>query len=232
MTTFEKLINRGLEYFGKFYGNYIGIVMNNLDPDGRGRIQVIVPKISVTMPLQNFAIPKGLYNGKDHSLEILPSKGDNVIIEFVGGSILNPVWSFGPYLSKDEDTDKPQVPIKPGVFKFKTPKGYEVTLNENEGTYRFHMAEEKTGLDIYFDSGSNTYNITVTGKKECSIDVNGDSGIITINGGDNEGMVNVDAIRKFSEAVQQDLMSLGSGTQVSKWMAESIETLEDKNLRH
>lgn len=232
MTSFEKLINRGLEYLGKFYGNYVGIVVNNLDPDGRGRIQVIVPKISTSMPLQNLAIPKGLYNGKSHSMEILPSNGDNVIVEFIGGNILNPVWSFGPYLSKDNDTDKPQTKIKPGVFRFKTEKGYEVVLDENNGTYSFQMPIKNGGLDIYFDGASNTYNITTKGKEECSIDINGDSGIITINGGDNQGMVNVDAIRKLAEAIQQDLVSVGSGTNTSKWMTESIETLEDKNLRH
>jgi len=33
----------------KYYGNYIGIVIQNNDPDKRGRCKIYVPHVSVTL---------------------------------------------------------------------------------------------------------------------------------------------------------------------------------------
>lgn len=42
---FENLLIYGLEYFRKFYGVYRGFVVDNKDPEQRGRIKVFVPEV-------------------------------------------------------------------------------------------------------------------------------------------------------------------------------------------
>lgn len=257
LNVFEKMMYEGLERFGKYYANYIGVVTENHDPDGRGRIQVSVPKISNSKPLVSLAIPKGLWMGHNHSLELLPRIGDNVIIEFIGGSILFPIWSFGPYLAKDSDTDSPQTTIDPEVIRFKTPSGYEilikeitnnkpssiiqlttpkkyyVSLDDTEDTYEFSMqGEDGKGLDIYFDKSSGLYNITSTKDKECSITLNGNSGEVIVNDGANGGAINIKRLRSLIDAIQADLIMAGSGTKVTDWMTNESDELEDKNFIH
>lgn len=257
LNIFESLLYEGLERFGKYYANYVGIVTENHDPDGRGRIQVSVPKISNSRPLDNLAIPKGLYNGHDHSLEILPRVGDNVIVEFIGGSVLFPIWSFGPYLSTDHNTDKPQSMIDPEVIRLKTPAGYEIlikeisknkpsniiqlntpngyyiSLDDTNHTYEFCMQDEDgKGVDIYYDMDSGLYNITSTKDKECSITLNGNSGEVIVNDGANGGAINIKQLRSLIDAIQADLIMAGSGTKVTDWMTNESDKLEDKNFIH
>lgn len=63
------------------------------------------------------------------------------------------------------------------------------------------------------------------------IEVTGDS--ITINGGQNKGLVNVESVRSLVEALMKDLLIAGSGSNLSQWMATDMATaLEDKKVTH
>lgn len=57
--------------------------------------------------------------------------------------------------------------------------------------------------------------------------------IIRLNGGENEGVVNARAIRSLAQALLQDLLILGSGTNLSKWMgSDMVNELTDKKFTH
>lgn len=253
----EQALYFGLERYGKFYGNYVGIVSDNKDPKGRGRLKLTVPKITINRTLQNLAVPKGLYMGEGHSMEILPMIGDKVWVEFIGGDLMFPIWSFGPNLSLKDEDGNPTQPIDPEIIRFKTNKGYEILINEKSGdkpssfiqittpkkftiklddqneTYEFSMVgEDKKGLDIIFDKSNPFYNISVKGDKEVSLSMDGKSGEVTINGGSNGGSVNIQAIRSLIDAIQKDLSQVGSGTNLGAWLGTGGLKLEDKNLLH
>ena len=56
--------------------------------------------------------------------------------------------------------------------------------------------------------------------------------LITLNGGKNRGIMNISQIDSLVEALSQDLMALGGGGQISKWMASEWPKLEDKKVIH
>lgn len=57
--------------------------------------------------------------------------------------------------------------------------------------------------------------------------------IIRLNGGENEGVVNARAVRSLAQALLQDLLILGSGTNLSKWMgSDMVNELTDKKFTH
>lgn len=57
--------------------------------------------------------------------------------------------------------------------------------------------------------------------------------IIRLNGGSNEGVVNARAIRSMAQALLQDLLILGSGTNISQWMGgDMVNELTDDKFTH
>lgn len=85
----------------KYYGLYQGVVTNTKDPEKRGRIKVICPKVlgdkvesAWCDPLVNVAYD----NGGDFCI---PDKDEAVWLQFIEGDANKPVW-LGGWWSKDK----------------------------------------------------------------------------------------------------------------------------------
>lgn len=78
----------------KFYGKYRGTVINNIDPEMRGRIQAIVPAVSNVIPT-SWAMPCVPIAGKQEGIYLVPQIGAGVWIEFEAGDPDKPVWVGG-----------------------------------------------------------------------------------------------------------------------------------------
>lgn len=77
-----------------YYGKYAGTVVNNIDPDVKGRIQVTVPGVlafapsSWADPCVPLAGPPGLAMG----VFLVPPVGAGVWVEFAQGDPERPIW--------------------------------------------------------------------------------------------------------------------------------------------
>ena len=76
----------------KRFGKHRGKVFNNLDPMGRGRLQVSVPAVYGENTL-NWALPCTPYAGSQEGFHMIPPIGANVWVEFEGGDIDFPIWA-------------------------------------------------------------------------------------------------------------------------------------------
>ena len=77
----------------KFYGKYRGTVINNIDPEQRGRIQAIVPGVDIVPT--SYAMPCVPIAGKQQGIFVVPQIGAGVWIEFEGGDPDKPIWVGG-----------------------------------------------------------------------------------------------------------------------------------------
>ena len=77
-----------------YYGKYRGIVIDNVDPESRGRIMVQVADVSqlvpstwaeACVPIAGGETPAGVY--------VVPAVGANVWVEFEQGDIRYPIWT-------------------------------------------------------------------------------------------------------------------------------------------
>jgi hypothetical protein len=75
----------------KFYGKFRGSVLNNIDPEQRGRIQVVVPDVSALGP-STWALPSLPIGGLQTGLFSIPVVGSAVWIEFEQGDLDYPIW--------------------------------------------------------------------------------------------------------------------------------------------
>jgi uncharacterized protein involved in type VI secretion and phage assembly len=75
----------------KFYGKYRGTVVNNIDPEQRGRIQAIVPDVS-NVTLTSWAMPCLPVGGPQMGMFTVPPIGAGVWVEFEQGDPDYPIW--------------------------------------------------------------------------------------------------------------------------------------------
>jgi uncharacterized protein involved in type VI secretion and phage assembly len=78
---------------GKYYGKYRGMVVNNVDPEQRGRIQVQVA--NVLPAISSWALPCLPVAGIQMGVYAVPPIGAGVWVEFEQGNIDYPIWSGG-----------------------------------------------------------------------------------------------------------------------------------------
>jgi hypothetical protein len=78
----------------KFFGKFRGTVVNNLDPEQRGRIMAIVPAVSGMAPT-SWAMPCVPMAGKQQGVFMVPQIGSGVWMEFEGGDPDKPIWVGG-----------------------------------------------------------------------------------------------------------------------------------------
>jgi hypothetical protein len=78
----------------KFFGKYRGTVVNNIDPEQRGRILAIVPAVS-GVALTSWAMPCVPIAGKQEGIFVVPQIGAGVWMEFEEGDPDKPIWVGG-----------------------------------------------------------------------------------------------------------------------------------------
>lgn len=78
----------------KYWGKYRGTVVNNIDPEQRGRLQVLVPDVNSIVPT-TFAepcVPLAGPTGPPMGVYMVPPIGAGVWVEFEHGDPDKPIW--------------------------------------------------------------------------------------------------------------------------------------------
>lgn len=97
----------------EYYGKYRGIVMNNLDPEFRGRIQVVCADVPTLLP-PTWAMPCTPIGGIQHGMVAIPPIGSGVWVEFEQGDPDYPIW-VGSYWGSPAEVPSLAKLTPPGV---------------------------------------------------------------------------------------------------------------------
>ena len=114
----------------RFFGKYRGRVVGNVDPERRGRMQVVVPSVlGDQVPI--WAMPCAPYAGDGVGLFSLPPPGASVWVEFEAGDLDHPIvagcfWAAGEVPAGAGD---------PGVLVLRTAVGL-IQIDDQAGEVR------------------------------------------------------------------------------------------------
>ena len=80
---------------GRFYGKYRGTVINNIDPELRGRLMVQVPDVLGLVPSSwaEACVPLAGPTGPPMGIYVVPPIGAGVWVEFENGNADYPIWA-------------------------------------------------------------------------------------------------------------------------------------------
>ncbi|MET4134338.1 phage baseplate assembly protein V [Pseudarthrobacter sp. PvP090] len=161
----------------KFYGKYRGTVVQNIDPEQRGRIQAIVPDVSSLVP-STWATACVPLAGKSMGTYVVPQIGAGVWIEYEQGDADYPIWS-GCFWGVAADVPPLALtgnPVSPSIV-LQTGLQNTVLLSDVPGPTGGIMLKSSTGAVIMV----NDIGITISNGKGATIVMTGPT--VSINNG-------------------------------------------------
>lgn len=181
------------------FGLTIGIVTNNQDEDGMGRVKVQLPMLSDDNESfwARIAVPM---SGKSMGVYFLPEVGDEVLIAFEHGIVELPyvigsLWNgkAPPPESNDDGKNNRRV--------IKSRSGHLVALDDSDGAEKIEIIDKSGTNKITIDTSNNAISIEAQGditvKAGGKLQLEGTGGVTIKSGADlaveaSSGKVNVD----------------------------------------
>ena len=141
---------------GRFYGKYRAVVVDNSDPENRGRLRLRIPSVLGEDVVSGWALPCVPYGGMpDQGFFFIPENDATVWVEFEAGNLDYPVW-VGTFWGKPggaSDVPKPGDSQSPPTRKIiRTVKGSCIEIEDKD--------DEEVFI-IQYNDGSNMNTVTM-----------------------------------------------------------------------
>jgi uncharacterized protein involved in type VI secretion and phage assembly len=162
---------------GRFYGKYRALVVDNADPENRGRLRLQIPGVLGHEVVSGWALPCLPYGGAaDQGFFFIPEVNACVWAEFEMGDLAYPIW-VGAFWSKpggETEVPKPAGAQSPPTRKIiKTLKGSSIEIEDqdgeevliiqySDGSQKNIVTMDKTGVKIE-DANSNKITLDTNG---------------------------------------------------------------------
>jgi uncharacterized protein involved in type VI secretion and phage assembly len=129
----------------RFYGKYLGIVVDNEDPKGLARVRAKVPEVFGEEPT-GWCMPCSPYAGSGTGLAAVPPVGSLCHVEFQAGDTSRvPIWSGGAWPDGGGVEE-----AGPDAIVLTTPAGHRVVLRDTSGGEAIEI-EATSGAKIVLD---------------------------------------------------------------------------------
>ena len=136
----------------RHYGKYRGLVTENEDPSGLGRLKARVPEVLGDVD-SGWALPSVPYAGDGVGAHLIPPAGAGVWIEFEAGDVSRPIWT-GCWWGQDQiPKDEAGSAAKPPVKIIRSDEGLLVSLDDDGQTINVSDADASNVLTIKVQAG-------------------------------------------------------------------------------
>jgi phage protein D len=185
----------------------VGIVSNNKDPQGWGRVRVKFPTLT-EVDESNWARVVGIGAGANRGFDCLPEINDEVLVAFEHGDIHRPYVIGGVWNGKDAPPEKVADTIVDGKVRLRTVKtriGHKLQFVEEDkgkskvgiyvetkGGHHLHINDSEKFIEVKtngghilrLDDSDKTINMTSTGDIALKAGTTGTSRKISLNAGE------------------------------------------------
>ncbi len=145
----ETLIRLARQIDEKRYGKYRGIVIDNNDPQKRGRLKLRIPSVLADQDT-DWALPCLPYGGyEQQGMFMVPDVDAQVWVEFEEGDIHRPIW-VGTFWQQESDVPEDAAKDEPTTRLIRTHAGHILQFDDEDGEERFrlfHPAEAEMIID-------------------------------------------------------------------------------------
>lgn len=169
-----KIKQFGMEnIFKKYYSTYTAQVVDNNDPEDRGRVRVSLPDILDGKVLTEWVEPQLLTGGKDPNVTgtktdgsfgvfYPPKVGDYIWVEFRMGELRHPVYKSGGWWAEGEKPSDLDTDRKNAIFISRF--GHKIIMDETEDAAKFTV-EMESGSIIEIDDTVDLNRILISTNK-------------------------------------------------------------------
>ncbi len=145
----------------RIYGVVVGVVTNNEDPEGLGRVKVKFPWLSDEdeSDWSRMATPMA---GNERGIYFLPEVDDEVLVVFEHGDVRFP-YVIGALWNGQDKPPATNEDGKNNIRVIKSRSGHVIRLNDEEGKETIEIMDKTEKNSIVFDPAANTIAITADG---------------------------------------------------------------------
>lgn len=160
MNLFEVLIDtHGQQAIAsRIHGAVVGVVTNNQDPDGMGRVKVKFPWLS-DEDESYWARIISLMAGKERGLYFLPEVDDEVLVIFEQGDVRFP-YVIGALWNGQDKPPLANDNGKNNVRLIKSRSGHVIRLNDEDGKETIEIIDKSENNKIVIDTSKDTIAIS------------------------------------------------------------------------
>jgi len=156
----------------------LGEVVENVDPEGLGRVRVFAP--AYLEPESKWAFPIGHMFGVQNGIHWVPEIGSNVVVFLNQGDADHPYYAAGPPGKPDGVSDVPeQAPsgsVDHMVIRW---RGFHLTINGKSGEERLTIEDLESETKIEIDRTTKDYTRLVKGDEHVTVEKNRDVTVVT-----------------------------------------------------
>jgi uncharacterized protein involved in type VI secretion and phage assembly len=160
----------------RFWGVTVGLVTNNKDPDGLGRVKLALPWLADGFET-DWARVVSPMAGKARGLYALPEVDDEVLVGFEHGRLDVPFVLGALWNGKDKPPES-NADGKNDHRSLTSRSGHVIRLSDKSGEERIEILDKSGKNSVVVDTKSNT--VTVTG--ETDVVVRAAKGKLTLSG--------------------------------------------------
>lgn len=142
----------------RIFGVVIGVVTNNQDPDGLGRVKVRFPWLSQDHESHwaRMAVPMA---GNDRGFYTLPELEDEVLVAFEHGNVERPyvlgaLWNGKDLPPANNDDGENNIRV------FKSRSGHVIRLDDTDGGEKIEIVNADGKESLVLDTAANTITLT------------------------------------------------------------------------
>ena len=201
-------IRRAAGESDRIYGVVVGVVTNNQDPDGQGRVKVRFPWLSAEHE-SHWARVVAPMAGNDRGFYTLPEVDDEVLCAFEHGRVEVPYVLGALWNGKD----KPPANNDDGdnnIRVFKSRSGHVVRLDDTAGAEKIEIVNGAGKESLVFDTAANT--ITLTADQDVVIESK--NGMVKVTGKKGVEITAPDGAGKLESGKDLDVKSKGGNVNV------------------
>lgn len=187
---------------GQLQSLQLAQVVDNVDPDGRGRIKIRLQ----TTQMELWASVVAPSAGQGYGVSFIPRLDEIVVLAFIAPEVplvLGSVWAGQGSVPEDADPQEDHYVVRTPagtVVEFDDSDGPKIALRTRSG-YRIDI-NESSGGEVTIERGAQSVKLTAS---EINIDSSGPVNINSSTVNVSAAMVQVDAgMSKFSGVVQAD----------------------------
>jgi uncharacterized protein involved in type VI secretion and phage assembly len=147
----------------RIYGVVVGVVTNNKDDSGMGRVKVKFPWLS-DQDESYWARIAAPMAGKERGFYFLPEVEDEVLVVFEQGDVRFP-YVIGALWNGKEKPPAKNEDGKNNIRVIKSRSGHVIRLNDEDGKEKIEIIDSKNN-SIIFDTANNSITIK-TDKELC-----------------------------------------------------------------
>jgi uncharacterized protein involved in type VI secretion and phage assembly len=145
----------------RIFGVVIGIVTNNQDPEGLGRVKVRFPWLSESDESEwaRIAVPMA---GNDRGAYFVPEVDDEVLVAFEHGDVRFP-YVLGALWNGQDKPPATNEDGKNNIRTIKSRSGHTITLDDTDGAEKIAIIDKTGNNSLIIDASANTLSIKADG---------------------------------------------------------------------